>query len=154
VTLCLKYPGIIVECERAMTAVLPNRVGRVRRVGCLDMSSFSKHWPCLFPQHGPGPKHLRPIVLQSWQEKIGLEEHPELLLRGLVHSDGCRVLNRVNGTDYPRYHFTNHSDDIRGIFAEACRRVGVECRPNNRWNLSVARRASVARLDEFIGPKT
>ena len=26
-----------------------------------------KHWPCLFPQHGPGRKHERPIVLEDWQ---------------------------------------------------------------------------------------
>lgn len=153
VTLCLKYPKIIGECQQAMAAVLPNRVGRARKIGCLDLYSFSKHWTCLFPQHGAGPKHLRSIVLERWQERIGLDEHPELLLRGLVHSDGCRVLNWVNGTAYPRYHFSNRSDEIREIFAEACRRLGIACRPNSRWQLSVARRASVARLDEFIGPK-
>jgi hypothetical protein len=97
---------------------------------------------------------MRSIILQPWQEHIALYDHPELLLRGLVHSDGCRVLNWVNGTAYPRYHFSNRSDDIREIFAEACRRLGIACRPHNRWSLSVARRESVARLDEFIGPKT
>jgi hypothetical protein len=28
--------------------------------------------------------------------------------------------------------------------------MGVDCRPNNRWNISVARRSSAAILDEFI----
>jgi hypothetical protein len=148
-----KYPEIIQECERAIPAVLGNRVGRVECIGCVEVWSYSKHWPCMFPQHGLGPKHRRNIVLEPWQERIALDEHPELLLRGLVHSDGCRVLNCVNGTAYPRYHFSNRSDDIRGIFAEACRRLGIACRPNNRWDLSVARRESVARLDGFIGPK-
>ncbi len=136
-----------------MTAVLGNRVGRVQSIGCVEVYSYSKHWPCLFPQHGLGPKHQRNIVLEQWQEPIALDEHPDLLLRGLIHSDGCRVLNWVNGTAYPRYHFSNRSDDIREIFAEACRRLGVACRPHNRWSLSVARRKSVARLEEFIGPK-
>src|SRR6266567_4197640 len=126
----IKYPNIIGECERSMAAVLPNRVGRVKLIGCLELTSYSKHWPCLFPQHGLGPKHLRRIVLDPWQERMALDEHPDLLLRGLIHSDGCRVLNWVNGTPYPRYHFTNHSDDIRGIFSQACGRLGIACRPN------------------------
>lgn len=40
------------------------------------------------------------------------------------------------------------------LFGWACGLIGVDCRPNNRWNISVARRASVAILDEFIGPKS
>jgi hypothetical protein len=31
--------------------------------------------------------------------------------------------------------------------------LGIEWRAMNRWNISVARRASVAQLDEFVGPK-
>jgi hypothetical protein len=29
----------------------------------------------------------------------------------------------------------------------------AEVRPNNPWSLSVARRGSVALLDDFVGPK-
>jgi hypothetical protein len=53
----------------------------------------------------------------------------------------------------PRYHFCNVSADIRGIFGRACDQLGVEWRPNNRWNLSVARRGSVTLLDGFVGSK-
>jgi len=49
--------------------------------------------------------------------------------------------------------FTNVSSDIRGIFGRACDALGVKWRPHNRYSLSVARRGSVALLDEFIGPK-
>ncbi len=153
VVLDAKYPQIIEDCRHAMEAVLPNRVGLVRRPGCFEVISHSKHWRCLFPQHGPGPKFTRVISLTPWQFRIALIAQPEALIRGLVHSDGCRVLNVVKNTPYPRYHFTNNSDDIRGIFVAACRRIGVECRHNNWKNVSVARRASVARLDEFIGPQ-
>jgi hypothetical protein len=31
--------------------------------------------------------------------------------------------------------------------------LGIEWRQMNRYNISVARSESVARLDEFIGPK-
>ena len=33
----------------------------------LVAKSTSKHWPCLFPQHGPGRKHTRKIELEQWQ---------------------------------------------------------------------------------------
>jgi hypothetical protein len=120
--------------------------------GCWEVYSFSKHWPCLFPQHGPGRKHERKIELTPWQQEL-VDLDPRPLVRGLLHSDGCRVLNWVNGTPYPRYHFSNVSADIRGIFGRACDQLGIEWRPNNRFSLSVARRASVALLDEFVGPK-
>ncbi len=83
--------------------------------------------------------------------------HPEALLRGLIHSDGWRGTNSVvvrgKRYAYPRYNFSNASADIRRIFCDACDAVGVEWRVMNARNISVARRASVARLDEFIGPK-
>ncbi|HZT67444.1 MAG TPA: hypothetical protein VFA11_16770 [Acidimicrobiales bacterium] len=153
IVLDMKYPHIIGECYRAMGSVLPNRVGRVRRPGCVEVYSYSKHWPCLFPQHGRGMKHLRPILLEDWQHKIAIQEHPQRLLRGLIHSDGCRVVNEVNGGAYPRYMFSSASPDIQLIFIEACHELGIVWRRCNARNLSVGRRDSVARLDEFIGPK-
>jgi hypothetical protein len=146
------YPGLIQRCESAMAEVLPNKVSRTPKIGCTEVASYSKHWPCLFPQHGPGKKHERKIELTPWQQEL-VDLDPRPLVRGLLHSDGCRVLNWVNGTPYPRYHFTNVSADIRGIFGRACDQLGVDWRPNNRWSLSVARRGSVALLDEFVGPK-
>jgi hypothetical protein len=82
--------------------------------------------------------HERKIELTLWQQElVDLDRRP--LVRGLPHSDGCRVLNRVNGTPW-RYHVTNVSADIRGIFGRACDQLGIEWRPNNPWSLSVARR--------------
>ena len=48
--------------------------------------------PCLFPQHGPGRKHERPIGLAGWQQEI-VAAYPWDFLRGLLHSDGARVNN-------------------------------------------------------------
>jgi hypothetical protein len=84
ISLDAKYPGIISECAAAMHAVLPvSKVNVLRRrdENCFEVSSFSKVWPCLFPQHGPGVKHERPIRLAGWQEEI-VEEHSRELLRG------------------------------------------------------------------------
>lgn len=151
---CDAYPDIMRECESTIRAVAPhNAVGRVAGAGCTEVYSHSKHWICLFPQHGPGRKHNRVIELASWQQAI-VDDHPRPFLRGLVHSDGCRVINRVKGHEYPRYHFSNRSYDIQALFGQACDRIGVEWRPNNDYCLSVARRASVAILDSFIGPKS
>lgn len=118
-----QYPGIIAECVAGMRAVMPkNRVlVQHRRYRAVEISCYSKLWPLLFPQHGPGRKHERKIELAPWQAEI-VERHPRELLRGLIHSDGCRVLNRVNGKDYPRYFFTQVSDDIRRLFCETCKR--------------------------------
>jgi hypothetical protein len=54
--------------------------------GCVVVNASWKHWPCLFPQHGPGKKHLRTIELVPWQREIAGKE-PGRLLRGLIHSD-------------------------------------------------------------------
>lgn len=83
----------------------------------------------------------------------GRTAHPEALLRGLIHSDGCRSLNPVGERAYPRYLFSNRSEDIRDIFCEHLDLLGIPWRQMNRWNISVARREAVARLDEFVGAK-
>lgn len=162
ISLCDAYPGIRAECIEAIHAVMPvNKVCQIPRQGCTEVVSYSKHWICLFPQHGAGRKHLRPIVLEPWQERIAFNCYPHELLRGLIHSDGCRVMNWATGHTkdgpkrytYPRYLFSNESDDIRGIFVEACDRLDVDWRAPRRNVISVARRESVRLLDEFIGPK-
>ncbi|HZD71044.1 MAG TPA: helix-turn-helix domain-containing protein [Actinomycetes bacterium] len=146
------YPRLMRRCEEAMAEVLPSKVGRSAKIGCTEVGSYSKHWICLFPQHGPGRKHGREIELTAWQQEV-IDRDPCPLLEGLLHSDGCRVDNWVNGTPCPRYHFTNFSDDIKLIFGWACDALGIEWRPHNARSLSVARRTSVALLDEFVEPK-
>lgn len=154
-----KYPGIIGEITTMLGRTLPhNKVLHRLRPSVVLVGCYSNHLPCLFPQHGPGLKHLRPIVLTSWQWDIAIKSEPASFVRGLVHSDGWRGVNRVRGAnggryEYPRYMFSNRSDDIRGLFVEACRELGVNARRMNRWNVSVADAAGVRRLDEFVGPK-
>jgi hypothetical protein len=106
----------------------------------------------VLPQHGSGRKHERQIRLQRWQKQI-VDRHPDALLRGLIHSDGCRVLNRVNGKDYLRYFFNNRSGDILRIFTEACDSISLRWRQNRLDSISIARREDVRRLDRVIGPK-
>jgi hypothetical protein len=148
------------ECEDALLRVLATSVCRVRRKGYHEVKAYDKHWPCLFPQHGPGKKHQRPIVLEPWQQEV-VAAHPGRLLRGPFHSDGWRGTNvavkRRDGETmrycYPRYEFCNRSDDIRRILTDALDALAIAWRPNGRWRVSVARRDAVAALDEHVGPK-
>jgi hypothetical protein len=40
--------------RQAMAAVMPaSSVCGVKQTGCTMIKSYSKHWACLFPQHGP-----------------------------------------------------------------------------------------------------
>ncbi len=159
IALDLAYPAIIEEVAGAMLAVRGGgTVSRYSPPGkeCVLLTSYTRAWRCLFPQHGPGRKHDRPIVLEPWQLEI-VREHPGRLARGLIHSDGWRGVNRVRtkGRDYeyPRYQFSNRSDDIRTLFTDALDRLGVDWRPWGRFHISVARREAVALLDEHVGPK-
>jgi hypothetical protein len=163
-SLCLRiasdaqYTGIISECCDAITAIRgrqPNvRYHADKRLATIN--SYWRAWPCLLPQHGPGRKHLRTIALAGWQVRI-VETDPGRFLRGLIHSDGWRGLNKVHAKgrdyEYPRYQFSNRSDDIRQLFTYACDLLGIAWRPWGRYHISVARKDAVALLDEFVGPK-
>ena len=151
------YPGIIELAAAAVRATVGHgraHVHPVRNSGCVEVQSGWKRWPEYFPQYGPGPKHLRPIVLEPWQQEI-VDAYPAAFVRGLIHSDGCRCVNRfktklpsgpVAEYAYPRYFFSNMSADIRD-------RLGVRWTQSNHRNISVSHRHSVARLDELVGPK-
>lgn len=156
-----RYPDIAEDVARAMSTVAPHIAVKHQHRGpdrtCLTTYAYSRSWPCLFPQHGRGPKHHRAIELVDWQAAI-TRAFPEALLRGLVHSDGCRSVNTIRTENreysYFRYQFSNRSADIRRIFCDHLDQLDIPWRQMNPWTISVARREAVARLDEFIGPKS
>jgi hypothetical protein len=149
------YPGVVAECVGALEAVMPSKrawSGRRRKGRCIDVTMYSNHWPCLLPQHGPGRKHLRRIKLVPWQEAIVNMERRSLV-RGLIHSDGCRVIANDRGLPSVRYAFSNRSEDIKRIFCESLDALGIAwTRPCER-QIAVYRKDSVAALDAFVGPK-
>jgi hypothetical protein len=155
------WPGLVQECVRAIQAVRPaSKVMMVQKQGCQEVLSYSRHWPCLFPQHGLGKKHLRLIELQPWQQAI-VTEFPGEFVRGLFHSDGYRGMNRVRRVladgdhwyEYPRYLFVNVSQDILQLCGHALDQLGVEWRFSKPTTISVAKKEAVALLDAFVGPK-
>jgi hypothetical protein len=87
---------------------------------------------------------------------------PGDFLRGLFHSDGCRVNNWATRTvagrkkryDYPRWQFVNHSEDILGLCEWALDLADIAWRRSKTTTVSVSRRDDVRRLGELIGPKS
>lgn len=157
------YPAIVEGAAHATSAVMPSATTRLYDYvqGTMIVHATHPDWGVAFPQHGPGKKHLRPIVLAGWQRDL-CARHPRELLRGLIHSDGSRCLNRfstrlpsgrVATYEYPRYFFTNYSADIRAIFCHHCDLLGIRWTQSSFKDISVAHRKSVALLDAFVGPK-
>lgn len=156
------YPNIMREVGDAMSTVAGGRsVHIVAGAGCSYVSCYWKHWPCVFPQHGTGRKHGRSITLAAWQHPGPKSDH-QSLVRGLIQSDGCRFSNPVRrrlttgwkSYRYPRYVFTNHSDDIKKIFTSSLDALCINWRTMTRHDISIARAESVRALDEFVGPKS
>lgn len=150
-----KYPGVIAEARAALETMFPDNPVNLQfvrpRRNTAVLGVWNRHLPCVFPQHGPGKKHDRRIALESWQSAI-VERAPWPLLRGLIHSDGCRFVNRTGRYEYPSYAFCQVSHDIRGIFTSACDLVGIQYRDHGR-SVRMNRRATVALMDRHIGGK-
>ena len=72
-----KYPTIIDRCREAIDMLMPASapgITTIERVAS-KYSLCSKHWPCLFPQHGPGKKHTRRIAVEPWQQAL-IDQRP------------------------------------------------------------------------------
>lgn len=153
------YPGIVEAAATAVAAVMPGHSVAVRphpTQRCVAVSTHSILWPQLLPQHGPGRKHTRAIRLTPWQLEMTRGE-PHAFVRGLIHSDGSRyvavVRRRGRTYRYTRYSFANRSDDIKAILCAHLDRLGIRWTRPNEKDIAIARKADVALLDAFIGPK-
>jgi len=130
IVLDTKYPAIIDRCREAIDMLMPGPL----------------------PQHGPGKKHLRLIRLEPWQRAL-VDEGTEEFILGLIHSDGCRVVANDRGITSIRYHFTNRSEDILGLFTAALDALDIPWTRSTKYIVSIYRQAATARLDAFVGPK-
>lgn len=155
------YPTVIDDVSTLTAMLAPHRtVFHVPAPGTTVVQAGWKHWLCLFPQHGPGRKHERSIALEPWQREI-VDTHPADFLRGLFHSDGCRsknwtikvVAGEMKRYDYPRWEFSNRSEDIHALCGAALDRLDIPWRRSGEFHLSVSRRDAVAALDKAIGLK-
>ena len=129
-----------VQPVRSSTIVVPLNRDRpgVPRQGVRERRRWSIRPTSLalsVPAGAPGKKHDRRIVLEPWQEQIasdrssrdsfGSRADPER--RCGERSIECPWRQRYIRYEYPRYQFTNVSDDIRDTVHDACDVVGVDC---------------------------
>jgi hypothetical protein len=164
ISLDARYPGIADECIEAVWQVLGvsgrSQFRATAGGGSIRIVAGSQLWPVVFPQHGPGKKHERAITLTDWQRRT-VDRWPKPFVRGLIHSDGSRSINRftvrtASGSReyaYARYFFTNLSADIRGLFCASCDRLEIAWTRSSPKNISISNRPSVELLDSFVGPK-
>ncbi|HEX2410500.1 MAG TPA: hypothetical protein VHJ39_04970 [Solirubrobacteraceae bacterium] len=116
----------------------------------------------------------RPPDLRSYSYLVGMylwdgyvakarRTFQQEFLRGLLHSDVCRTVNRfstrlpsgrVAEYAYRRWLFSNRSTDIRALLCEYCDRLGIRCTQSNPRNISVSHRTSIALLDSFVPAKS
>jgi hypothetical protein len=153
ISLDAAYPDMAQRCAAAVRKVNPfHPVSIYRENNVLRVKSYGVCWLKVFPQHGPGRKHLRRIALSDWQETL-VENNPWEFLRGLLESDGSRFDRSVGGRIYPAYGFTNRSGDILGMFKQVCDDLAIHYTVATSTSISIARRDDVRKLDEAIGPK-
>ncbi|MBI5931171.1 MAG: hypothetical protein HY862_17810 [Chloroflexi bacterium] len=151
-----RYPHIINSCAQAMQTILPeNKIGILPQKGnYVTVQCHSNTLIDLFPQFGNGRKHDRPIILMGWQQEI-VDQYPLEFFRGLYHSDGSRFSSVIKGKDYPKYQFTNMSEDIRQMFIHACELLELHwTTKTSKRDIMISRREDVTYLDSVIGPKS
>jgi hypothetical protein len=149
-----RYDRIVTDARELL-----ERCFHGRRVGCFEahggtmtvLSVYCTHLRCIFPQHGEGKKHERPIVLEPWQREV-LEREPWPFIRGCIRSDGCVFVNRTGRYEYLSYDFKNKSADILGLFTDACELAGVAYR-RYVGHVRIYRRESVALMLQHVGRK-
>jgi hypothetical protein len=104
-----------------------------------------------------GSERARPIRLEPWQELL-VKQATEEFIRGLIDSDGCRVVANDRGVRSVRYHFSNRSEDILGLFSGALDALGIPWSPadtvspytaRQRWRVSTS--SSVPSLERRRG---
>jgi hypothetical protein len=150
-----RYRTIVDETEALLRRCFPqNPVGRVLFHDGAEvvLHVYCGHLSCLFPQHGPGKKHDRAILLESWQQSL-VSAAPWAFLRGCIRSDGCVFVNRSGPYEYLSYGFSNYSADILDLVEATCLAQGMRPRRYAKA-IRLNRREDVARLLEQVGVKS
>lgn len=151
-----RLPGIIADVTNVMAHVSGSTPCHVAAPGVTVVKAQWKHWPCVLPQHGTGPKHGRDVSLVPWQSPLVAHWNSHLL-RGLFHSDGSRFVNTVRSSKrvyrYPRWQFTNYSAQILELCTTSLDREGIAWRRSGQHTVYISRREAVERLDGLIGMK-
>jgi hypothetical protein len=126
ISLDARYPEIVDECRDAIRAVMPrSRVNRVDKRTWFELYSYSKGWPCLFPQHGPGKKHERPIVLtpgsaRSWRSVPTFSSGDSCTRTGAGSRTPAVAAGPIRGTPSRTRHPASGPSSVRPARFWAC----------------------------------
>jgi Homeodomain-like domain len=124
------------EARAAVGEVMPrNLVGTTGDNGSVEVTCYSKHWPCLLPAE-----------IEPWQTTLATERQPDRFIRGVLHGQTPRTPSATS-----RYRFSSPTPEIRHLFTSACDQLCIDWRQLNRYTISVAHHPSVLRLDEIVG---
>lgn len=119
----IKYENILNEISQSLEIIFPNSKALKRQhtsSNCIEVYLYSSHLLKLFPQHGEGRKHERPIVLEDWQKEI-VDEFPVDFLRGLIYTDGCFYFSGK----YECCNFANKSKDIIDLCSQTMSKLNI-----------------------------
>lgn len=168
-----KYPKIIERVSNNMKIIFPrNSVTHILKDwkgkhSCVELVIYNNNIPKKFPQHGPGKKHERPIVLESWQ-KVIVDKYSKQFLRGLFESDGSRYESKIKRKDneqyytYWNYNFTNVSLDITNLVIDTLKKLNISYRLQHKYGnrnhekqyfITISKKTDVVFMDTFIGRK-
>jgi hypothetical protein len=98
----------------------------------------------------PGRRARHPTVGERLELRVACDQR----YPGIIAEIGRALGGRVAEYSYVLHFFSNLSSDIRGIFVEHCRVLGIRVTQSNHRNLSIPHRHSVAMLEQIVGPKT
>ena len=83
----------------------------------------------------------------------GLNDCMIALQTGIPRRTVCDWRRKTPRSNEESEYFANRSDDIRGLFCAALDDLGIPWTCPSRYQVAAYRKAAVARLDEFVGPK-
>ena len=97
-----------------------------------------------------GDGHVTQRSANGWELRVACDQR----YPGIIAEIGRALGGRVAEYSYILHFFSNLSSDIRGIFVEHCRVLGIRVTQSNHRNLSIPHRHSVAMLEQIVGPRT
>ena len=148
---------VVRAAESAMMAIFPDNVVSVSpKIGAraYNVKVSSINLVELFPQHGPGLKSKRRLIMKKWQWDI-IIKYPWQFVRGLFLTDGSRYVSSAD--DCAKWSFGNKSPEIINFLRYALNLVGVNygiCNDYQGMFRFWIKKCDVPTMDLMVGHKS
>lgn len=154
-----KYPKNTSEWADNLQILFPENKINIRKLkmNAVEVKTYSKKLPTLFPQIGKGAKHKRKLTFTNWQMDI-IKQYPKDFIRACIQSDGSIYNATTKGRIYKRYNFTNASEDIIDLFLYSLKEIGIEVRKykhptENKYLIQNFKKEYIQILESVIDKK-